>query len=77
VNPQDPQRNLPVEPLLKFSPTVWPDTGALPWKTTAQFTGKPETIDSFIGLVPTNALVMSNVVKEADSYILIRGVDQS
>ena len=27
--------------------------------------------------VPLNALVMSNVVKEADSPILIRGVDQS
>ncbi len=38
--------------------------------------GKPEFISSPVGLVP-NVLVMSNVVKEADSYVLIRGVDQS
>src|SRR4029077_13130854 len=61
VNPEDPQRNLPVEPLRKFSPTVWPDIGALHWKTTAQFTGKPKTIDSFIGLVLTNALVLTGL----------------
>jgi hypothetical protein len=30
-----------------------------------------------LAYVSVNALVMSNVVKEAESYILIRGVDQS